>query len=165
MTTPNEADDAFEPSAEAETALSSTAFEGTNVCRAAALSSLLQEATVAMGALSAEQRSLGFSEEIIERGGRAWREFDVFDGQTDLTLSPDGDPDAARIRRWIELNETASPRSAVSFLVAILGSGLERESAGSRRCSVAWPQSAERAVATTGAAPMADLRPAHAGLR
>jgi hypothetical protein len=129
MTAPDDADNVFEPSAEAQTALSSSAFEGTNVCRAAALSSLLQEATVAMSELSTEQRSLGFSEGIIEQAGRTWDAFDAFDGETDLAFSPDGDLDAARVRRWIELNETANPRPAVSFLIAMLGSGLERESA------------------------------------
>jgi hypothetical protein len=128
MATPSESDDVFEPASEAQSALSSPRFEGTNVCRASALSSLLQEATAAMRELSTEQRSLGFSDAIIEQGGRNWREIDVFDGQTYLVFSPGEDLDETRVRRWIELNDTLDPRSAVGFLIAMLGSALERES-------------------------------------
>jgi hypothetical protein len=86
LTAPDDADDAFEPSAAVDSVRSSEALQGANVCRAGALSSLLQEATAVMNELVAEQRSLGFSESIIEQGGRAWREVDPFDGQTDFSI-------------------------------------------------------------------------------
>ncbi|AGC63252.1 hypothetical protein MULP_03587 [Mycobacterium liflandii 128FXT] len=98
------------------------------MCRAGALSSLLQEATAEMSELTAEQRALGFSDSILERGGRGWCEVDPFDGQTDFSISPDEDLDESRVRRWLDLNETADPRRAVGFLIAMLGSSLERES-------------------------------------
>lgn len=128
MTAPGDADDVFEPSAAVDSVRSSEASEGANVCRAGALSSLLQEATAAMSELVAEQRSLGFSNSIIEQGGRAWREVDPFDGQADFSISPDEDLDESRVRRWLALNETPDPGRAVSFLFAMLGSSLERES-------------------------------------
>lgn len=128
MTAPGDADDVFEPSAEADSVRASEASEGANVCRAGALSSLLQEATAAMSELRAEQQSLGFSESIIEQGGRTWREVDPFDGQDDLSISPDEDLDDTRVRRWLALNENANPRGAVGFLIAMLGSSLQRES-------------------------------------
>lgn len=128
MTAPGGGDEVFEPSAAVDTVRSSAAWEGVNVCRAGALSSLLQEATAAMSELTAEQRSLGFSDSIIEQGGRAWREVDPFDGETSFPSSPDENLDELRVRRWLELNETADPRRAVGFLIAMLGSSLERES-------------------------------------
>jgi hypothetical protein len=128
LTAPGDADDVFEPSAAVDSVRSSEASEGANVCRAGALSSLLQEATAAMSELTAEQRSLGFSDSIIEQGGRTWREVDPFDGQGDFSISPDEDLDETRVRRWLALNETANPRRAVGFLIAMLGSSLERES-------------------------------------
>jgi hypothetical protein len=128
LTAPGNADDVFEPSAAVDSVRSSEVSEGTNVCRAGALSSLLQEATGAMSELRAEQRSLGFSDSIIEQGGRAWREVDPFDGQSDFSISPDENLDETRVRRWLALNETANPRRAVGFLIAMLGSSLERES-------------------------------------
>jgi hypothetical protein len=128
LTAPGSADEVFEPSAAVDSVRSTAASEGANVCRAGALSSLLQEATTAMSELAAEQRSLGFSDSIIEQGGRAWREVDPFDGQTDFSISPDDDLDESRVRTWLQLNETANPRGAVAFLIAMLGSSLERES-------------------------------------
>lgn len=128
MTTPGNADDVFEPSAAVESVRSSEASEGTNVCRAGALSSLLQEATAAMSQLTSEQRSLGLSELVIAGGGRNWREVDPLDGQDDFPLLPDQDLDETRVRRWIERNETANPRRAVGFLIAMLGSSFQRES-------------------------------------
>ena len=125
MTAPGNADDVFEPSAAVDSVRSSEASEGTNVCRAGAFSSLLQEATAAMSELTSEQRSLGFSDFVIAAGGRNWREVDPFDGQDDFPLLPDEDlVDESRVRRWIELNETANPRRAVGFLIAMLGSSL-----------------------------------------
>jgi hypothetical protein len=129
LTTPDYSHDAFEPSSDAESARSTVADEGSNVCRAAALSSLFQQATTAMGQLTAEQRALGFSDRVIEGGGRNWRERDPLRGFDADSLTPDEDLDQTRVRRWIELNETADPRPAVGFLVAMLGSRLERESA------------------------------------
>lgn len=129
MTTADGADDVFEPFDFVESAQASAEFEGSNVCRAATLSSLLQEATDAMNALTTELLSLGFSEPIIERAGRGWREVDPLDGQTDLAVSADEDLNEIRIRRWIDLNEDTGPRRSVSFLAAMLGSPLERESA------------------------------------
>lgn len=129
MTAPHEADDIFEPSSDTESVRASAADEGSNVCRAAALSSLLQEATTAMGQLTSEQRALGFSPLMIEAGGRLWRERDPLRQLDDVPLLPEDDLNDARVHRWTELNETANPRSAVGFLIAMLGSDLERESA------------------------------------
>jgi hypothetical protein len=95
MTAADGADEVFEPSAAVDSVRSSAASEGANVCRAGALSSLLQEATTAMSELTAEQRSLGFSESMIERGGRSWRDVDPFDGETSFPSSPAAGPGRA----------------------------------------------------------------------
>ncbi|CQD20025.1 Alpha/beta hydrolase family protein [Mycobacterium europaeum] len=129
MTAPGEAHDIFEPSSDTESARASAANEGSNVCRAAALSSLLQEAITPMRQLAAEQRALGFSPLMIEAGGQLWRERDPLRQLDDVPLLPGDDLDGARVRRWAELNATANPRRAVGFLIAMLGSDLERESA------------------------------------
>jgi hypothetical protein len=129
VTNPQDPHDVFEPVSDAESVRSTVENEGSNVCRAAALSSLLQEATPEMAQLAAEQRALGFSEQMIERGGRSWREGDALRSDANDPLSQDGDLDQIRFRRWNQLNETADPRQAVGFLVAMLGSPLERESA------------------------------------
>ncbi|WP_285029648.1 hypothetical protein [Mycolicibacterium sp. lyk4-40-TYG-92] len=126
MTTASDANDVFEPFSEPESAGPSAEFEGSNVCRAAALAALLQEASIALSGLAEEQRSLGFSDAMIERAGAGWREGDPFaqDGIREISE----DPDAARVGRWVTLNEDSDARSAVNFLIAMLGSGLERES-------------------------------------
>jgi hypothetical protein len=91
---------------------------------------MLQQATAAVRSLAAEHRALGFSESIIEEGGRNWRERDPFDDrQTDTGLTPGDNLDETRIRRWEQLNESVDSRDAVAFLIAMLGSSLERESA------------------------------------
>jgi hypothetical protein len=126
MTTASDANDVFEPFSASESAAPSPEFEGSNVCRAAMLAPLLQEESTALSGLAEEQRSLGFSEAMIERAGNGWREADPF--VQDGIVAILEDPDAARVSQWVTLNEDGDPRSAVAFLIAMLGSGLERES-------------------------------------
>lgn len=120
----------FEPSSDPDSVRADPVSEGSNVCRAGALSSMLQQATTAVRSLAAEYRALGFSESLIEQGALNWRERDPFaarQGGTGLTLSDD--LDGTRVRGWMQLNESADPGDAVTFLIAMLGSPLERESA------------------------------------
>jgi hypothetical protein len=61
-------------------------------------------------------------------GERDYRQLDPFGDGTDIPLSPDDQPDQARRQRWLTLNESGRPRDVLAFMVAVLGSRLERES-------------------------------------
>jgi pimeloyl-ACP methyl ester carboxylesterase len=130
MTTPDAADgDTFEPLSDGVSARADVLTEGTNVCRAAALAPLFRGATAATNALTTELRAIGFSEPILQSGARHWSEQDLFERLGGFGRIFDTDLDQARMGRWAEMNENDDPRAAVEFLLAMLGSSLERESA------------------------------------
>jgi pimeloyl-ACP methyl ester carboxylesterase len=122
-------DDTFEPRDDGSSARSDVATEGSNVCRAAALAALLRSATEATRALRTELLAIGFSELVLARGTGEWRGQEIFGrlGGPPGRLEPD--LDQVRMGRWAEMNENGDPRPAVEFLLAMLGSSLERESA------------------------------------
>ncbi|WP_109555304.1 alpha/beta hydrolase [Mycobacteroides salmoniphilum] len=130
MTTPDiPADDAFQPLADGISARADVVTEGSNVCRAAALAALLRGATRATRALGAELREIGFSELVVTRSASDWRGQDILRHLPGPQWFPDSDLDQVRMRRWAETNETGDPRASVEFLLAMLGSSMERESA------------------------------------
>lgn len=132
---PVRGDETFEVSARPESVNEATDFEGANVCRVAMLSTRFADDPGAIEPLVAEYRSLGFSDRVIS-AERRWRNQDrleMFD-----RLGPAPDDDNARLRVWNELNESGSPQDALRFLVLVLGSPLERESAAA--AAVLWRQ-------------------------
>jgi hypothetical protein len=128
MTAPGD-DDAFEPLADGASAAPSPSNEGSNVCRAAALAYLLRGITPAIAGLTTELRAIGFSDLILHDNGRDWAGQDLLRGLVASTVGLDTNLDLTRMSRWAEMNENADAASAVGFLVAMLGSVLERESA------------------------------------
>jgi pimeloyl-ACP methyl ester carboxylesterase len=130
MTRPDAADgDMFEPFSDGASARADVSTEGTNVCRAAALATLFRGATAATSALTTELHTIGFSELILQSGARHWSGQDLFERPGGFGRSFDTDLDQTRMVRWAEMNENDDPRPAVEFLLAMLGSSLERESA------------------------------------
>ena len=129
MTTPDDDGDVFEPSSEGASASSSLPNEGSNVCRAATLAFLLRGARPAMSGLAPELSALGFSNLVLQDGSRDWAGRDPLRGPLGFTIGLDANLDLTRTRRWAEMNENADVAGAVDFLLAMLGSSLERESA------------------------------------
>ena len=121
-------DDAFEPSSTRESLVMSAAFESVNVCRAAALATLLQGNRAAFLALNEQMQQLGFQRPAAI-AAEDWREHNPFQTTGDRRLAPGEDIDEDRIERWLLLNETGRAGDAVAFLVALLASTQERESA------------------------------------
>ncbi|WP_409429179.1 hypothetical protein [Mycobacterium sp. SMC-11] len=129
MTAPSDDDGVFEPFADGVTASSGPPYEGSNVCRAAALAFLLRGAATAAGGLTTELRALGFSDLVLEDNARDWTGQNPLDRLGRYTTRADTNFDHIRMRGWAELNENADPAGGVGFLFAMLGSALERESA------------------------------------
>ncbi|MGW1617169.1 hypothetical protein ACWCQZ_49135 [Streptomyces sp. NPDC002285] len=111
-----------------ETAAADPRFEGLNVCRVAALSTMFGGESQAVRELMPELQELGFSS-MLSSGQSVWA------GINPLELFPDfrelrwDAPGRNRIQLWQMLNETSAPEHASAFLVAVLGSELEREAA------------------------------------
>lgn len=118
----------FEVSDLPETAASQPEFQGVNVCRVAALSSMFSGDREAVGQLASELQEIGFSE-ALRTGQRVWSDIDARELFPDLREQGLADEGRNRVRLWQTLNETSQPQSASAFLVAVLGSELERESA------------------------------------
>lgn len=115
----------FEVSSDPSTAVPGPVFEGANVCRVAALSTLLGGDLDVSRDLATELSELGFSEQVIVAERGLAREPEPFETLASLQhVEATGD----RIGAWEALNGSAQPREAVTFLVAVLGSELERES-------------------------------------
>lgn len=128
-------DDTFEVSANPETVNEFAGFEGANVCRVAMLSTRFADDAGAIEPLAAECQALGFSDRVISTE-RRWRNQDRLEMFSQL--GPALDDDNSRVRSWGALNESGAPQDALRFLVAVLGSSLERESAAA--AAVLWRQ-------------------------
>ena len=133
---PTNSDETFEISANPETALKDEQFEGSNVCRVAMLSTRFTDDRDAIEPLATEYQALGFSDRAISTVGRQWQGLNNLEAFRDLFPMPDDDN--YRLRTWIALNESGEPQDALRFLVAVLGSDLERESTAS--AAVLWRQ-------------------------
>lgn len=121
-------DDVFEVSSEPDTTAASTRSESANVCRAAAISTLLGGDRTAAAELSEPLGDLGFAP-ALRSGDVAPIDIDPFESLGRLWADDDRSNDESRIVTWRQLNEAGDPQAAVAFLVAVLGSPLERESA------------------------------------
>ncbi|MFF4393762.1 hypothetical protein ACFY0G_44735 [Streptomyces sp. NPDC001552] len=117
-------------SSEIESAAEQEEFQGLNVCRSAALSTLFGRDSIAVQQLAPEMRAMGFSEQLSS-GAVDWPDITpedlIPDGGSHQEAYRDGGiPD--RVQLWQILNDTGSSRAAYPFLIAVLGSPLERES-------------------------------------
>ncbi|RYU14844.1 hypothetical protein [Nocardioides iriomotensis] len=117
----------FEPNRDAESAATSSSNEPTNVCRVAALSSMLAADEDPLRGLQPELSALGFAErlatgevpfrhaaveELRESAGRSFRS-----------------REEQRVEQWAAINQAADVASVYDFLLSVLQSPLERESA------------------------------------
>ena len=129
-------DDApFEVSDSPDSVVADALWEGANVCRVAALSTMFGDDPEAVRDLTPELLQLGFAGALAS-AELVWPEVDPRESFSDVWGSGDPRDDEARIRRWRELNEAWWPGPAVAFLVSLLGSRLERESAAA--ASALW---------------------------
>lgn len=129
MTTPGDDPDIFEPLSNGSSAISESENEGSNVCRAAALAFLLRGASGAADGLANELRALGFSGSALETGNLAQTGRDAFRRLGSTNVQRGINLDSDRMRGWAAVNENADASGAATFLIAMLGSALERESA------------------------------------
>jgi hypothetical protein len=130
----DDSDETFEVSPDPGTVVMSPEFEGANVCRVAALSTRFGDDRQTVADLADEFGAFGFSAQVVSTD-RSWSEvgpLELFTGLTDRADSLDD----TRRRAWDRLNDSGGPGDAVGFLVAILGSELERESAAA--AAVLW---------------------------
>jgi hypothetical protein len=119
-------DETFEVSGTAESAYAEPANEGANVCRVAACSTMWGANRAAVGDLRDELSELGFPESLSS-GEITWDDLDW----TSLLQSAERplEPQQTRVTAWRRLRDDAQSDAAVSFVLAVLGSELERESA------------------------------------
>lgn len=134
------ADEAFEVSSQPETATVSPQFEGANVCRAAAISTMLGGDRAAIAELAEPLGELGFADRL-RSGEVADIDVDPYESLGDLWPELGREGAGSRIGLWQSLNDEGDPRAAVAFLVAVLGSPLERESAAA--AAALWRQLAQ----------------------
>jgi hypothetical protein len=128
MTVPDDPyDDTFEVDASGDSAEESPQFEGTNVCRVAAISMMFGGDEEAVRELDGELEQLGFHERL-RAGTPEWSDVNLLVALSRLQ-ERDAPFEAGRSWRWRLLGETARPEDAIGFLVDVLGSRLERESA------------------------------------
>jgi hypothetical protein len=129
-------DESFEVSASDDTVAVSAEYEGANVCRVAALSTRFGDDEAAFMPLAPEFAELGFSGQITSPE-RRWGERDLQQDFADLG-GVQGEEGSYRIRSWQRLNESGRAQDAFLFLVSVLGSPLERESAAA--AAALWRQ-------------------------
>ncbi|MGF1425718.1 hypothetical protein [Kitasatospora sp. LaBMicrA B282] len=125
-----EGDETFEPTADPASAAQLPQYEGVNVCRVAALSTMFEGHGEGgdgerVRELAEELGEIGFSSELSS-GERRWPVGDPSGFLPAADRLPAADD---RVGLWQELNATAQPQVATAFLCAVLGSRLERESA------------------------------------
>jgi hypothetical protein len=122
------ASEPFEVSSSPETAAEESVFEGANVCRVAALSTMFGGHAQAVRDLEPELEALGFSARLSS-GERIWEGVDRLRAFSGLRVNQELREGQVRVFRWQMIQETSQPEAAVAFLVAVLGSAFERESA------------------------------------
>jgi hypothetical protein len=132
-------DDVFEVSSSANTAAAEPEFQGANVCRVAALSTMLGGDRRSVRGLAAPLSDLGFPDGLSS-GEQVWSDLnrvESFAGLRDHRFGGDT-PGGDRISLWQRIHETVEPQAAIAFLVAVLGSPLEQESAAA--AAALWRQ-------------------------
>src|SRR5688500_14253749 len=113
---------AFVPSRDPETAAVSTANEPINVCRAAALSSMLASANNRLVGADRALYHRGFNEQLAIEGpsGR----YDLFELFVALARRRRTRTEEARVAAWEQLNASSGPEDAYDLLIEVLGSPL-----------------------------------------
>jgi len=132
-------EDTFDVSSSSETVVPESEFQGANVCRVAALSAMLGGDRRSVRGLTAPLSDLGFADRLSS-GESVWSNvapLESFAGLRDQLFRGDI-PGSNRVYSWQMLNETAAPQPAIAFLVAVLGSPLEEESAAA--AAALWRQ-------------------------
>jgi pimeloyl-ACP methyl ester carboxylesterase len=119
--------DVFEPSASPESSAANPEFESVNVCRVAALATLFQGGPSMIRPLMPDLQELGFRNSLAA-DGREWQTYQPI--RLNQPPMPNLDNlDNSRFLSWQRLNDDAQPEDATRFIVAVLGSAQERESA------------------------------------
>jgi hypothetical protein len=118
------ADEWFEPSREQESMTAAPEFQSSNVCRVAALGTMFHSPPAWSTDVAPALADLGFPRRMLTRPPD-WREENPFRGER--RLRTEGDPDQTRVSRWLIMSESGSAHDALAFVVAVLGSSLERE--------------------------------------
>ena len=133
----SEYDPPFEPTSSPETARQSVEFESINVCRVVALGAAFGSARGLSG-LERELQAMGLPEYLAGNSDWSW---DDAARQFDRGVFVE---DRSREETFAALRTDAWPAGAVTFLVQVLGSGLERESAAA--AAAIWVASGRRNV-------------------
>lgn len=131
----------FEVSSLPDSVTAELGFESSNVCRVAALSTLLGAPAAFTRQVAPELGELGFSADLVN-GEQDYRQLDPFRDGADNPLSPGDQPDETRLPLWLALNESRRPRDVLAFMIAVLGSKLERESTAA--AAALWREVAPR---------------------
>jgi pimeloyl-ACP methyl ester carboxylesterase len=126
MSTAGFPDDRFVVSSSPESAAENPEFEGANVCRVAALSTMLGNDRDGIRALEPELEELGFGPSVTS-GDWNWSDVSVVNAFSELRVGV-RPREQGRVERWQMIGETMRPQAAVAFMVDVLGSSLERES-------------------------------------
>jgi hypothetical protein len=127
-------DETFEVSGSPDGVYGAPQNEGTNVCRVAALSTMFGGSRAAIRDVGEQITELGFPP-VLSSAAVTWEEVDWSGRLEQVEASPD-DAQRWRASSWERLFETAQPESALAFVIAVLGSELERESAAA--AAVLW---------------------------
>ena len=130
-------DDSFEPSSTSDSAYGRLENQGTNVARITVIATLLADNREAIADTRGELQELGFPDATLGDDDRQpWRTADR--GALLRASQRAGGPDEDRYVAWTEFCQTGSPEAAVAFVVSVLASSLERESAAA--AAVLWRQ-------------------------
>jgi hypothetical protein len=125
--------ESFAVSPAPESAIASDRYESLNVCRVAALATLLDDRGWASEGIATPLEEMGFSPPLaVGRWTLGLK--DPIHLLTDLELDSSGE---SRMALWVSIQEQGSPHSSVGFLMTALGSPHERESAAA---AAAWWQ-------------------------
>lgn len=137
MSALNDDDDTFEPSSRPDSAYGQPENQGTNVARTTAIATLLADNRDAIAGTRDELQELGFPDVALRDDDRQpWRTADRAALLRESQRT--GGPDEDRYVAWTEFLENGRPDAAVAFVVSVLASRLERESAAA--AAVLWRQ-------------------------
>ncbi|MFI1510200.1 hypothetical protein [Streptomyces sp. NPDC020597] len=127
----------FEVSRSPESALPRPENEGVNVCRVSAISMMFSGDGTGVREVAPELEEMGFSQSLAS-GEHVWPQTHPLEQFPNLRQQGYEEEGRNRVSIWQGLNEDPQPRSATAYLVAVLGSGLERESAAA--AAALWRQ-------------------------
>jgi hypothetical protein len=123
-------DGTFEPVATLESAAGGPDVEPTNITRGAALATLLRfDSRTVVAPILGQLSELGFSTDAVGQLSDERRLGEALGGGWMNGLNLDIFAPEERQRSWTALNQNADPFSAIQFLIGLLGSPSERESA------------------------------------